>query len=148
MSNIPAPKMIFVNLPVSDLPASIAFYEAVGAVRNNDFADDSAQMMGFSETIHVMLLTHDRFRSFTRRAIPNAHETAQVLLALSETSREAVDDVVGRALAAGGAEPNPKQDHGFMYGRNFADLDGHIWEVAWMDMAAAMAAGQGEPAEA
>ncbi|HUD93145.1 VOC family protein [Sphingobium sp.] len=142
MSNEPAPKMIFVNLPVSDLPAAIAFYEAVGGVRNDDFADDSAQMIRFSDVIHVMLLTHERFRSFTPRKIPDAHETAQVLLCLSETSRDAVDDVVGRALASGGTEPNPKQDHGFMYGRNFADLDGHIWEVMWMDMEAAMAAGQ------
>ncbi|EQB07107.1 glyoxalase [Sphingobium quisquiliarum P25] len=137
-----APKMIFVNLPVKDLPASIAFYEAAGAVRNNDFADDSAQMVSFSETIHVMLLTHERFSSFTPRKIPNAHETAQVLLALSEASRAEVDATTEKALAAGGAEPNPSQDHGFMYGRSFADLDGHIWEVTWMDMEAAMAANE------
>lgn len=138
MSN-PTPKMIFVNLPVKDLPASIAFYEAVGAVRNNEFADESAQMLSFSETIHVMLLTHERFTSFTPRKIPNAHETAQVLLALSEASRDDVDATTQKALAAGGTEPNPSQDHGFMYGRSFADLDGHIWEVSWMDMEAAMA---------
>lgn len=148
MADEPAPKMIFVNLPVSDLPAAIAFYEAVGAVPNRDFADDNAQMLSFSETIHVMLLTHDRFRSFTPRAIPNAHATAQVLLCLSETSRDAVDATVDKALAAGGTEPNPKQDHGFMYGRDFADLDGHIWEVAWMDMEAALASKQEQPAQA
>ena len=134
-----APKMIFVNLPVKDLPAAISFYEAVGAVRNNDFADDSAQMVSFSEAIHVMLLTHERFSSFKPRKIPNAHETAQVLLALSEASRADVDATTEKALAAGGTEPNPSQDHGFMYGRSFADLDGHIWEVSWMDMEAAMA---------
>lgn len=139
MPNTPAPKMIFVNLPVKDLAASIAFYEAVGAVRNNDFADDSAQMMSFSENIHVMLLTHERFSGFTPRSIPNAHETAQVLLALSEASRVDVDGTTDRALAAGGTEPNPRQDHGFMYGRSFADLDGHIWEVTWMDVEAALA---------
>jgi predicted lactoylglutathione lyase len=139
MPDAPAPKMIFVNLPVSDLPAAIAFYEAVGAVPNADFADESAQMLSFSDAIHVMLLTHDRFRSFTPRAIPDAHRTAQVLLALSEESRDAVDAVVGRALAAGGSELNPRQDHGFMYGRSFADLDGHIWEVSWMDLEAALA---------
>ena len=139
MPDAPAPKMIFVNLPVKDLSASIAFYEAVGAVRNNDFADDSAQMVSFSDTIHVMLLTHERFSSFTARRIPNAHETAQVLLALSEESRAAVDATMAKALAAGGTEPNPLQDHGFMYGRDFADLDGHIWELAWMDMEAALA---------
>jgi len=148
MSNAPAPKMIFVNLPVKDLPASIAFYEAVGAVRNNDFADDSAQMISFSDTIHAMLLTHERFSGFTPRRIPDAHETAQVLLALSEVGRADVDAIVEKALAAGGTEPNPKQDHGFMYGRNFADLDGHIWEVMWMDVEAALTAGQGEPAAA
>ncbi|WP_150290751.1 VOC family protein [Sphingobium estronivorans] len=140
MSNAPTPKMIFVNLPVRDLPASIAFYEAVGAVRNKDFADDSAQMLSFSESIHVMLLTHERFTGFTPRKIPDAHATAQVLLALSEASRAEVDATTERALAAGGTEPNPQQDHGFMYGRSFADLDGHIWEVTWMDVEAALAA--------
>ena len=139
MPEATAPKMIFVNLPVKDLAASIAFYEAVGAVANKDFADESAQMLSFSEAIHVMLLTHERFRSFTPRAIPDAHETAQVLLALSETSRAEVDATVAKALAAGGTEPNPQQDHGFMYGRSFADLDGHIWEVSWMDLEAALA---------
>jgi predicted lactoylglutathione lyase len=115
--------MIFINLPVKDLAASIGFYEAVGAVRNNEFADDSTQMV-----------------SFTPRKIPDAHETAQVLLALSEVSRADVDATAEKALAAGGTEPNPRQDYGFMYGRSFADLDGHIWEVSWMDMDAAMAA--------
>ncbi|WP_022681412.1 VOC family protein [Sphingobium bisphenolivorans] len=140
MSNASAPKMIFVNLPVRDLPASIGFYEAVGAVRNNDFADDSAQMLSFSDTIHVMLLTHDRFTSFTPRKIPDAQQTAQVLLALSEASRADVDSVTQKALAAGGTEPNPRQDYGFMYGRSFADPDGHIWEVTRMDVEAALAA--------
>jgi len=135
----PAPKMIFVNLPVKNLPASIAFYEAIGAVRNNEFADDSAQMISFSDVIHVMLLTHERFSSFTPRKIPDAHDTAQVLLALTEASRTDVDMTTEKALAAGGNEPNPRQDHGFMYGRSFADLDGHIWEVTWMDVEAAMA---------
>ncbi|ANI77272.1 MULTISPECIES: VOC family protein [Sphingobium] len=135
-----APKMIFINLPVKDLAASIGFYEAVGAVRNNEFADDSTQMVSFSDTIHVMIMTHERFASFTPRKIPDAHETAQVLLALSEVSRGDVDATAEKALAAGGTEPNPRQDYGFMYGRSFADLDGHIWEVSWMDMDAAMAA--------
>ncbi|MBH1999299.1 MAG: lactoylglutathione lyase [Sphingomonadaceae bacterium] len=146
MANQPAPKMIFVNLPVTDLPASIAFYEAVGAVRNDDFADDSAQMISFSDTIHAMLLTHERFSGFTPRKIPNAHETAQMGLAVTEVSREAVDDIVSRGLAAGGTEPNPVQDHGFMYSRGFADLDGHIWDFVWMDVEAALAANKGEPA--
>ena len=80
------------------------------------------------------------------RRIPNAHETAQVLLALSEASRADVDATTEKALAAGGSEPNPRQDHGFMYGRSFADLDGHIWEVAWMDMEAALAVNRQETA--
>ncbi|MGV3769636.1 MAG: VOC family protein [Sphingobium phenoxybenzoativorans] len=134
-------KMIFVNLPVSDLAKSIAFYEAVGAVADPHFRGPTEQMMTLSETIHVMLLTHERFNSFTTRAIPNAHETAQVLLCVSEESRECVDATVGRALAAGSKEPNPQQDHGFMYGRSFEDPDGHIWEVVWMDVEAALAAG-------
>ncbi|HWV13524.1 MAG TPA: VOC family protein [Sphingobium sp.] len=138
MPNAPAPKMIFVNLPVKDLDASIAFYEAVGAVRNADFCSEDSQMMSLSEAIHVMLLTHERFSSFTSRRIPDAHETAQVLLALSEESRAAVDATTDKALAAGGTEPNPRQEHGFMYGRSFADLDGHIWEVTWMDVEAAL----------
>ena len=130
-------KMIFVNLPVSDLEQSKAFYQAVGATNVPDFTDDSAAMMKFSETISVMLLTHGRFSSFTERAIPDAHRSAQVLLALSEESREAVDPTMARATAAGGeGDPNPVQDHGFMYGRSFADPDGHIWELAWMDMEA------------
>lgn len=141
-----APKMIFVNLPVTDLPASIAFYEAVGAVRNDNFADEQAQMLSFSEAIHVMLLTHARFAGFTPRRIPDAGETAQMLLALSAGSRAEVDEIADKALAAGGTQPNPVQDHGFMYGRNFADPDGHIWEVAWMDMEAMPGAGQEEPA--
>ncbi len=135
----PFSKMIFVNLPVTDLKASTAFYEAVGATRNDDFADDSAQMISFSDTIHAMLLTHERFNSFTSRTIPDAHATAQVMLALSEASREDVSVTVEKALAAGGTEPNPAQDHGFMVSRSFADPDGHIWEVLWMDMEAAMA---------
>ncbi len=148
MSNSTSPKMIFVNLPVSDLKASTAFYEAVGATRNDQFADDNAQMISFSDTIHAMLLTHERFAGFTPRKIPNAHETAQILLCLSEQSRADVDSTVDKALAAGGTQPNPVQDHGFMYGRNFADLDGHIWEVMWMDMEAVMSAGEEAPAAA
>ena len=142
-------KMIFVNLPVSDLARSMAFYEAVGATNNPQFTDDSAAMMVVSPTISVMLLTHERFSGFTSRKIPDAQETAQMLLCLSEESRDAVDATVARAVAAGAVgDPNPPQDHGFMYGRSFADPDGHIWELAWMDVEAAAAAmsAQAEPA--
>lgn len=133
-------RMIFVNLPVSDLQTSIAFYEAVGAVADPRFGDATAQMMTLSETIHVMLLTHERFSSFTSRPIANAHAVAQVLLCMSEESRDGVDATVGRALAAGATEPSPVDDHGYMYGRSFEDPDGHMWGVNWLDVEAAMAA--------
>jgi len=138
-------KMIFVNLPVTDLARSIAFYQAIGATADENFRDEQTQMMRVSETICVMLLTHARFSGFTSRAIPNAHETAQVLLCLSEETREAVDRTVANAVSGGGVgDPNPVQEHGWMYGRSFADPDGHIWELAWMDVEAALAAGAGE----
>lgn len=143
------PKMIFVNLPVSDLQRSMRFYEGVGAENDPRFTDGSAAMMRVSDAIHVMLLTHERFRSFTTRPIADTHATTSVLLCLSEESRAEVDATVGRAQAAGGvADPNPTQDHGFMYGRSFEDPDGHIWEVAWMDVEAAMAAHAGDAAAA
>lgn len=133
-------RMIFVNLPVTDLKRSIAFYEAIGGTADQVFRDENTQMMRISDEICVMLLTHERFQGFTPRRIPNAHETAQVLLCLSCQSRDEVDETTEKAGAGGGiADPNPKQDHGFMYGRSFADPDGHIWELAWMDMTAAMA---------
>src|SRR5690606_28516085 len=110
------PKLIFINLPVADLPRSVAFYEAVGASRNPKFSDETAACMVFSDTIHAMLLTHEKWATFTDRSIPDAHKTAQVLLCLSEDSREAVDAVVERAAKAGGqADPSAKQDYGFMY---------------------------------
>ncbi|MGB3389355.1 MAG: VOC family protein [Pseudaminobacter sp.] len=134
-------KLIFVNLPVTDLDKSISFYEAVGGQKNEQFSDDTAACMVFSDTIHAMLLTHDKFSQFTSRRIANAKETCQVLIAVSVDSREEVDDVIDKAGAAGGVEdPNPKQDYGFMYGRSFEDPDGHIWEVTWMDIEAAQEA--------
>jgi predicted lactoylglutathione lyase len=131
------PKMIFVNLPVADLPKSTRFYEAMGGTKNPQFSDDTASCIVISDTIFAMLLTHDKFRQFTARPIADAHRTCQVMLALSAGSRADVDLVVGKAGAGGGkADPNPAQDHGFMYGRSFEDPDGHIWEVFWMDQAA------------
>jgi hypothetical protein len=132
------PKMIFVNLPVTDLARATAFYEAIGAVKNPQFTDDTASCMVFSETIYAMLLTHDKFRQFTPKAIADARSASEVLICLSADSRNDVDDIVGKAEASGGvADPGPKQDFGFMYGRGFEDPDGHIWEVMWMDVAAA-----------
>ena len=133
-------KLIFVNLPVSDLAAAKTFYEAIGATNNPQFTDETAACMVFSDTIHVMLLTHDKFSQFTPKRIANARETSEVLIAISADSREAVDEMAEKALAAGGREPRQKQDHGFMYARCFEDLDGHIWEPVWMDVEAAQAA--------
>jgi predicted lactoylglutathione lyase len=130
--------MIFVSLPVSDLSRATKFYEAVGAVKNPQFSDHAASCMVFSDTIYAMLMTHDKFRQFTPRQIADARTTSQVLLCLSADSRDAVDDMVGKATAAGGAaDPSPKDDYGFMYGRSFEDLDGHLWGVNWMDVEAA-----------
>ena len=131
-------QMIFVNLPVSDLQRSRAFLEALGAVNEPRFTDETAACMTFSDSIHVMLLTHDKFRQFTPRPIADAKAGSQVLLCLSSNSRENVNATLERAVAAGGtADPSPKQDYGVMYGRSVADPDGHIWELMWMDPAAA-----------
>jgi len=134
------PKLIFVNLPVADLPAAQAFYEAIGATNNPQFTDETAACMVFSETIHVMLLTHDKFRQFTPKPVADAHATSEVLIAISADSREAVDEITDKARAAGGREPRDKQDYGFMYSRSFEDPDGHIWEPMWMDLDAFLAA--------
>ena len=131
-------RMIFVNLPVSDLERSRAFVEALGAVNEPRFTDDTAACMRLGESIFVMLLTHDKFRQFTPRPIADANVGSEVLLCLSAESRESVDSTLERAVTAGGtADPAPKQDYGVMYGRSVADPDGHIWEIMWMDAAAA-----------
>jgi hypothetical protein len=128
--------MIFVNLPVADLGRAVAFYEAVGAEQNQQFSDETAAMMVFSDAIHVMLLTHDKFRQFTSKKIADAREATEVLLAISADSRAEVDEMTEKALAAGGREPRAPEDHGWMYGRSFEDPDGHVWEPVWMDVAA------------
>jgi len=130
--------MIFVNLPVADLDRSRAFLEALGAVNEPKFTDETAACMTFTDSIHVMILTHAKFSQFTPRPIADAKERSEVLLCLSADSREQVDSFIERGIAAGGtADPSPKQDYGVMYGRSVADPDGHIWEVMWMDAAAA-----------
>jgi predicted lactoylglutathione lyase len=129
-------KMIFVNLPVADLGVSRRFYEALGFMNNPQFSDDTAACMVWSETINVMLLTHAKWRTFTSRPIPPS-TSSEVLLAVSCDSREAVDAMNTAAAAnSGTADIHPMQDHGFMYNRNLADPDGHVWEAIWMDMAA------------
>jgi predicted lactoylglutathione lyase len=140
-------KLIFINLPVADLERATAFYQAVGAQKNEQFSDNTASCMVFSDTIHAMLLTHDKFRQFTPKRIADARATSEVLIAISADSRDAVDAMVEKARAAGGApDPGPKQDYGFMYGRSFEDPDGHIWEVVWMDVEAAKKAGSEQAA--
>jgi predicted lactoylglutathione lyase len=130
-------KMIFVNLPVRDLTASTAFYVALGGEVNPQFSGERSSSLMFSDAIGVMLLTHDHYREFTKRPIGDARRDSQTLLAISVDSREAVDATLARAVAAGGgADPNPAQDHGFMYGRSIEDPDGYVWEIMWMDGAA------------
>ncbi|PKM20628.1 MAG: lactoylglutathione lyase [Gammaproteobacteria bacterium HGW-Gammaproteobacteria-15] len=128
-------RMIFVNLPVKDLKASMAFYTALGFTNNPHFTDDTAACMVWSKAINVMLLTHDKWRQFTNRPIP-ATTSSEVILALSCDSREAVDAINNAAKEGGTADINPVQDLGFMYSRALTDPDGHIWEPFWMDPAA------------
>jgi predicted lactoylglutathione lyase len=124
---------IFVNLPVKDLDKSKAFFEAIGYTINPQFTDEKAASVVFSDTIYAMLLTEEYYATFTTKAIADARTTSEALLALGVDSREAVDRLVDSALAAGATEPRQAQDHGFMYTRAFDDLDGHGWEVLWMD---------------
>jgi len=129
---------IFVNLPVSDLKRATAFYESIGAARNPQFSDDTASCVVFSDTIYAMLLTHAKYRQFTPKKIVDASTSSEVMLALSADSRADVDAMVEKAKAGGVViDPTATQDMGFMYGRSFEDPDGHIWEVFWMDVAAA-----------
>ena len=130
-------KMIFVNLPVRDLAASTAFYVALGGTVNPQFSGEHSSSIMFSDTIGVMLLTHDHYRDFTKRPIGDARRDSQALLALSVDSRDAVDATLTRAVAAGGnADPNPVQDRGFMFSRSIEDPDDYVWEIMWMDAAA------------
>src|SRR5688572_16546804 len=143
------PKLIFVNLPVADLPAAKAFYEAIGATNEPRFTDETAACMVFSETIHVMLLTHDKFRQFTPKQVADAHATSEVLIAISADSRDAVDEITDKALAAGGREAREKRDYGAIYSRCFEDVDGILWERVWMELDASLAARpHAEPASA
>jgi uncharacterized protein len=129
-------KMIFVNLPVANLAKARTFYEALGFSYNPQFSDHTSASMVVSETIHVMLLTHAKWQSFTKRPIPPTN-SSEVMLALSCDSREAVDVMNEAAAAHGGkADINPVQDLGFMYNRNLVDPDGHVWEAMFMDMKA------------
>lgn len=128
-------KQIFINLPVRDLKKATEFYTAIGAAKNPQFSDDTASCMVLSESIFVMLLTHAKWATFTSKPIVDARRESEVMLALSAENRELVDQITAAAGANGGkADVNPKQDHGFMYGRSFEDVDGHIWECVFVDM--------------
>ena len=130
--------MIFVNLPVADLPRAVKFYEALGFSKNPQFSDETASCMVLSEAIYVMLLTHAKWHGFTTRPIcPQG--SSEVALALSCDSRDAVNALVEAGAAAGGkADVNPPEDHGFMFQRTICDPDDHVWEPFWMDQAAAL----------
>jgi predicted lactoylglutathione lyase len=127
---------IFVNLPVKDLNKSVAFFTKLGFSFNAQFTNENATCMVISEDIFVMLLIEPFFKNFTKKEIADATKTTESIICLSAESRAEVDEMVSRALAAGGAAPNEKQDHGYMYGHGFEDVDGHLWEVMWMDPAA------------
>ena len=129
-------KMIFVSLPVTELKASMAFYESIGFKNNPQFTDETPAGMVWSEAINFMLLTHAKWRTFTTRPIP-PNTSSEVMLALSCDSRDAVDAMTAAAAAHGGTiDINPVEDHGFMYTRDLADPDGHALGAMWMDMSA------------
>jgi predicted lactoylglutathione lyase len=130
-------RMIFVNLPVTDRDRSDAFYGALGFRRNDQFSDERCVSYAIEENIHVMLLVRERFADFVTGQVGDPAQATSVLNCLSAGSREEVDRLVATAIAAGGKPWLPAQDSGFMYGSSFADPDGHVWEVMWMDPAAA-----------
>ncbi|MBD9704025.1 VOC family protein [Streptomyces sp. ID01-12c] len=129
-------QMIFVNLPVNDLDASKKFFTELGYALNPQFSDDNAASVVISDTIVAMLLTKPFYATFTKKEIADATKTSQVLLCLSAESRAKVDELVEKAVAAGGTASDKVQEMDFMYGRAFDDLDGHTWEVVWMDPSA------------
>lgn len=129
-------KQIFVNLPVKNLDMSIAFFTKLGFTFNPQFTDENGTCMIIGENIFAMLLAENFFKTFTVKPVADARKGTEVILALALCSREEVDEVVRKAVEAGGAIPNPKQDHGWMYSHGFEDLDGHVWEVLFMDESA------------
>ncbi|HEY3180123.1 MAG TPA: VOC family protein [Casimicrobiaceae bacterium] len=127
---------IFVNLPVKNLAKSMEFFKRLGYGFNAQFTDETAACMVVSDDIYVMLLTHDKFKSFTPKPIADATKSTEVLVCLSSESRANVDEMIRKAVAAGGTTYKQPEDHGFMYGHGFQDLDGHIWEVIYMEPSA------------
>jgi predicted lactoylglutathione lyase len=141
------PRLIFVNLPVADLQASIAFFTHLGFSFDPRFTDESGTCMIVSEQAYVMLLARDRFADFTTKPIADATQTTEALVCVSAADRADVDAFADAALAAGGTPAKDPMDHGFMYGRSFNDLDGHHWEVMWMAPAAVEAGPEAYAAE-
>ena len=127
---------IFVNLPVRDLPKAKSFFGKLGFNFNPQFTDETAACMIISEHAYVMLLTHEKFKAFAPNPIGDATRSTEVLVAISCENRGKVDDLVARAIAAGGKTYNKPKDYGFMYAHGFQDLDGHVWEVFYMDPSA------------
>lgn len=126
--------MIFVNVPVRDLAASMAYYKALGFDHNPQFTDETAACIVISDTIYVMVMTHEKFAQFSSKPIPDARQQTGALYALSRDSRADVDAIADTGLKAGGTETREATDYGFMYSRAVADIDGHVWEYVWMDM--------------
>jgi len=126
-------KNIFVNLPVKDLSKSMEFFTKLGFKFNPQFTDDKAACMIIGENIYAMLLLEKFFKTFTKKEISDAKKSTEVLIAIDTESREKVDEMINKAVKAGGSIYNKPQDHGWMYGHSFADLDGHQWEVLYMD---------------
>lgn len=124
---------IFVNLPVANLEQSMDFFKKVGFSFNPQFTDETAACMVMSDDIYAMLLTHPKVKQFTKKEIADAHKTTEVLTALAVESKAKVNEIADKAIKVGGREAYPPKDYGFMFARSFDDLDGHIWEVVWMD---------------
>ncbi|WP_313799588.1 VOC family protein [Cytobacillus sp.] len=129
-------RQLYLNLPVKDLNKSVEFFTQIGFEFNQQFTDENATCMVINENTFVMLLAEDFFKTFTKKDISNAEKSTEVIVALSADSREQVDEIVNKALAAGGKQSNEPIDHGFMYGWSFQDLDGHLWELTYMDESA------------
>jgi len=125
-------KQIFVNLPVKNVERTKAFFSSLGFGFNPDFSNEQALSMVIGENIFAMLLAEPFFQGFTKKPLADATKTTEVIVCLSCESRDEVDQLVAKAVAAGATVPNPPQDHGFMYGHGFTDLDGHVWELVYM----------------
>ncbi|HEY8581496.1 MAG TPA: VOC family protein [Capillimicrobium sp.] len=129
-------RLVFINMPVSDLAASKAFFGALGFTFDEKFTDDACACMVISDKAYAMLITTERFGDFTAKPIADAHAGTEAIICVSATDRAGVDELADTALAHGAATAREPMDYGFMYGRSFHDLDGHLWEVMWMSQEA------------